>query len=256
MTLIRDFNLRSVNSATKYPSILTLHAMGERGKLTEALTAELSGTLWATEKIDGTNARIVLFPDRSFLIGSREDLLFARGDLLHNPAQGIVDATRELAFGIADQHETNPSEATVFFGEVYGGNVSSGSKNYAASKTTGFRLFDIAVIPLEQFRAAPEDLANWRDGGGQPFVEVPRLSQMAMSLGISVVPPIVEIDAGSLPMSHQGVYDWLKSMLPETRAALDQGAKKRSEGIVLRSADRKKIVKIRYEDYERTLRVR
>ncbi|WP_458689940.1 hypothetical protein [Nocardia tengchongensis] len=40
-------------------------------------------------------------PDGSWLLGSREELLCAKGDLIGNPAQGIVAALREFADGLA-----------------------------------------------------------------------------------------------------------------------------------------------------------
>ncbi|MFI7515873.1 hypothetical protein ACIBVK_20520 [Micromonospora echinofusca] len=55
------------------------------------------GPVTLTEKVDGTNARIVGLPGGAYLIGSREELLYARGDLIGNPALGIVDALRDVA---------------------------------------------------------------------------------------------------------------------------------------------------------------
>jgi hypothetical protein len=68
--------LRKLNSATQYPSILTYHVLGQRGRLTEARTAdfrdEARTDVIVTEKIDGTNARIILPPRGagSALVGS------------------------------------------------------------------------------------------------------------------------------------------------------------------------------------------
>lgn len=58
---------------------------------------EFNGPVTLTEKVDGTNSRIIVLPDGSYLIGSREELLYARGDLIGNPALGIVDALRDVA---------------------------------------------------------------------------------------------------------------------------------------------------------------
>ncbi len=72
---------------TKYPSIPTYHALDPRngGLLDE--TVPFTGTVLATEKVDGTNARIVQLPDGGYLLGSREELLYAKGDLIGNPSQ-------------------------------------------------------------------------------------------------------------------------------------------------------------------------
>jgi hypothetical protein len=45
--------------------------------------------------VDGTNCRLVFGPNGSALVGSREDLLWERRDLIGNPAMGIVEAVRD-----------------------------------------------------------------------------------------------------------------------------------------------------------------
>lgn len=52
--LISKYGKEKINTLTKYPSILTLHRIGEKGRLTEELTTPIQGeVLYATEKIDG-----------------------------------------------------------------------------------------------------------------------------------------------------------------------------------------------------------
>ena len=79
----RKINLQRLNSATKYPSILTLHKLGEKGRLTADLNLVPEADLVVTEKVDGTNTRIVFMPDGVYMIGSREHLLHAKGCLLY-----------------------------------------------------------------------------------------------------------------------------------------------------------------------------
>jgi len=43
------------------------------------------GRCVAFEKCDGANARLIFCPDQSVLVGSREDLLWERRDLIGNP---------------------------------------------------------------------------------------------------------------------------------------------------------------------------
>ena len=64
--------------------------------------------------------------------------------------------------------------------------------------------------------------------------------------------PLVEFELGD--MSHKVVLDNLKKFIPNTNVALSENALKKSEGVVLRNESRYKIVKVRFEDYERTLR--
>jgi hypothetical protein len=118
---LRTTNLRQLNSATKYPSIPTYH-LTERGELTAERVA-FPGPVLVTEKVDGTNARIILTPDGEFVIGSRENLLAARGDLIGDPAMGIVEHLRATA----ETFVAARSQVTVFYGELYGAKISPGN---------------------------------------------------------------------------------------------------------------------------------
>jgi hypothetical protein len=62
------------------------------------------------------------------------------------------------------------------------------------------------------------------------------------------------IPVGSVPSDHAEVLEWLESSIPETLCKLDQKAGGKPEGLVVRTADRSMIVKIRFEDYRRHLR--
>ncbi len=54
--LVEKYGKEKVNILTKYPSILTLHKFGDRGRFTDEITTNVDGeTLYASEKIDGTN---------------------------------------------------------------------------------------------------------------------------------------------------------------------------------------------------------
>lgn len=78
---IRQVDLGKLNSMTKYPSILTYHALGDKGVLQDAVQIPFERRIIGTEKVDGTNTRLVFCPDQSVIVGSREDLLWERRDL-------------------------------------------------------------------------------------------------------------------------------------------------------------------------------
>lgn len=252
---LRNLDLNKLNSITKYPSIPTYHPMGERGILGDT-PMPFEGTVFATEKIDGTNARIVLIGgSRDYLIGSREELLHARGDLIHNPSMGIVDAVRPLADRLADTAQLEDG-VRVFFVEVFGGSVGGNAKQYTGEKRVSFRLFDIVQVPDAEKRlgSAPETIAAWREGGGQSFAPVSDMRATATALELETAPAILEASAESLPRTLLDTREFLREALPSTRVTLDGGAGGRAEGLVIRTHDRRQIAKLRFEDYERTLR--
>jgi hypothetical protein len=253
---VRTADLAALNSMTKYPSIPTYHTLDPKnGSLVEGETVAFAGPVLGTEKVDGTNARIISLPDGTFLLGSREELLYAKGDLIGNPAQGIVAALREVAAGLAP---VDDDVVRVHFLEVYGGKVTAASKQYTGDKAVGFRLFDVAVI--RDYRAVlarpAAEISTWRDGGGQPYLGEEALAATAEREGFTLTPRLFELDGADLPRDLAKARAFLDEYLPATLSALDDGAGGRPEGIVLRSPDRSVIAKARFGDYDRTLRRR
>jgi hypothetical protein len=252
----RTIDLRKLNSLTKYPSIPTYHALGERGALLEDRVA-FDGRVLGTEKVDGTNGRIVFLPDGFWIIGSREELLLARGDLIGNPALGIADALRAKAEELAPSFR-EADRIRVLYAEVFGGTTTAQARQYTGRRAVSFRLFDMATIAgFEDVLArTPEQIAAWRDAGGQPFVSAAELARVSAEHGLEAVPPIFEIDAAELPRSVDEAHAFLREQIPRTRCKLDEGAGGEPEGIVIRTPDRRVIAKLRFEDYERAARRR
>ncbi len=125
-----DFD--KLNSATKYPHIPTYHKLGERGILQEEPIA-FEGDVVLTEKVDGTNARIILMPDGDWCIGSREDLFTARGDRVYNTELRVVETLSPVAEKLG---ASNLSDIMVFFLEVYGKGTSAKSASSSTPRGT------------------------------------------------------------------------------------------------------------------------
>lgn len=249
MTSTRDIDLRKLNSATKYPSIPTYHALGERGALLDQVVAFDGQPIIATEKVDGTNSRIILMSDGCYLIGSREELLHARGDLIHNPALGIVDALRPVADRIANSFRTPEATVTTMYLETYGGRVTAAAKQYTSRQEFGYRVFDVNRVPVARLEADVEAIAVWRENGGQEFMAETAIIDIAARMGLSLTPRVATVER--LPTSIEETHRWLSTQIAVTQVALDDQAGGKPEGLVVRTADRRTIAKIRFEDYER-----
>jgi hypothetical protein len=251
---VRRVDLGKLNSLTKYPSILTYHALGEKGALREAIQVPFTGRVIGTEKVDGTNARLIFCPDGCVLVGSREDLLWERRDLIGNPSLGIVEAVKDAVqrlHGLLCQE----GHIVVYYAEVFGRGVGSAAKHYTKEGRVGFRLFDVAVIEdYEELLGWPADtIARWRDQGGQRYADADRLVRLAEEAGLEPVPALFDGDASQLPTGLEEVYRFLLGF-GSSRCRLDGTADGMPEGVVVRSPDRTAIAKLRREDYERTLK--
>ncbi|MEM8533087.1 MAG: RNA ligase family protein [Chloroflexota bacterium] len=210
----------------------------------------------ATEKVDGTNARIIFLPDGNFILGSREELLFAKGDLIGNPALGIVDALKDKAEAMGLSIVEH--EIVTFYCEVYGGKVTAASKQYTGERKVGFRLFDIGRIEHYDaiLRQGPEQISSWREHGGQSFVNEETLVASAKEHGFEQTPRIVQISATQLPTGIEETLQFLSTAIATSQCVLDGSAGGEPEGLVIRTADRSQIAKLRFQDYRRTLKRR
>lgn len=257
MDMMSLLDMDTLNSATRYPSIPTYH---ERDPKNGALLEEavsFSGDVYVSEKIDGVNSRIVFLPSGGYVMGSRDEFLYASGDVLANPAHGIVDALRALAGQIPRPRR----DVLVFFGEVYGGRkITRASPQYTGAGegegAVGYRMFDVAMVPVEVLFWSLPRISQWRDAGGQHFLSEQELSHVADREGVDLTPRLATVDAAELPTSVEGMNAFLARRLPTTLAALDEGAGACPEGVVLRSVDRSVIAKARFQDYTRTLKHR
>jgi hypothetical protein len=269
---IRATDLDRLNSMTKYPSILTYHELGERGVLNDAVLTPFppNVSIYGTEKVDGTNVRLIFAPDRSVLVGSREDLLWEANDLIGNPAMGIVSYFRGIVPQLVERFHstsiagngrepvivrddsTRPPIVTIY-GEVYGKSIGAAARQYTSSGKVGFRVFDIAVQDDHEdiLTWDRQQISHWRENGGQGFLDRDAVAEAARRLALETVPHQCELNSNDLPTSIERTHAFLKQF-SETKANLDhpQG-QGRAEGIVIRTKDRKTIAKLRFEDYER-----
>ncbi|WP_145409603.1 RNA ligase family protein [Paenibacillus xylanexedens] len=256
-------DLKKINSITKYPSIYTYHQLGERGRLNDALTEsrgfEGSESVYIYEKVDGENSRIILLKNADgeidYLIGSREELLYAKGDRIGNLYGNIADFLRPIADEIIANDKLQGDWALkVIYQESYGGKTKA-SKHYSDKKTQNYRVFDVFSlnqVELNNLIEFPlEKIAEWREHGNQPFYNEDDKQRLVEHLGLQAA-PLLEVTTGSeFPVSLEDAFSYLKKF-EKTQVGIELAGK--SEGIIVRTVNRNQIRKIRFEDYERTYR--
>ncbi len=245
----REF-LGKLNSATKYPETPTYHTMDKKSGLLEEheVIDFTDNKVQVTEKLDGTNGRIVVLPGSpaergvvhdpaQWVIGSREELLSCSHDIMINPLLGIVDALNKTAWDLAEHHynEDIPGVRVYFF-EVFGGNVGSNSRQYTKDKEQfGHRLFDVIEFSPELFEETMsrdrEAIAGWRNRGNQPFMGWDDFLRVTQETNVQRVPILTaRMDGGLLPRTFGESVKFL--------------------------TDCKSTAKMRFQDYYSTIRRR
>lgn len=254
------YDFEKLNSATKYPSIPTYHTL-DRGVLSEpAVDFGDLGTVYWTEKVDGTNGRIIRMPDGDWFIGAREHLLTAKGDRIPNPAQSIASVLTPVAERLKGDQNLDGDAASrfiqVYFFEVYGHGIQAAAKQYTTQGHQDCRLFDIAYIPVDVLTWDRDKIASWRDAGGYLWAVEAVLRRCAEADQVELTPRMGFCMAQELPKTVEGMHEFLMRNMDESHATLDEEAPGRPEGLVLRTRNRRIIAKARFEDYERTARKR
>lgn len=248
--------LDKLNSATKYPSIPTYHQMGELGILGDVYVQFPKGPLLITEKVDGTNGRVVVTPTGDWFIGSREELIYARNDRIRNPEMGLVAAlapwaaSRSLAPYCGD-------EATIvtFYFEVFGHKSTNAWKQYAkAGSEPQIRLFDIQRVGTNVLGWSRQEIAGWRERHTTGFLRESELGSIAHGLHTLCTPRLGSVFLDEMPTGVEETQSWLQTFT-QSRVADEHGLG-RSEGVVIRMADRQRIAKLRFADYNRSVSVR
>lgn len=242
----------ALNSATKYPSIPTYHHL-EGGRLTERPAVYPPGDIVVTEKVDGTNARIIVDHEGDWVIGNRNSLLAAKGDRITNPAESIVATLRPLITRLRGG-AVGDGWLAVLYGEVYGGKIGGQAKQYSSTGATGFRLFDIAYVPTVVLPFTALRAAEWRDSGGQMWASETVLRRAANEMEIELTPRLVTATSADLPFTLPETEEWMSKLITTTDAALDDNAGKKPEGLVIRTIDRSTVHKLRFADYANALR--
>ena len=161
-------------------------------------------TEWlVTEKIDGTNIRILLDSDGTVQFRGKTDAAQIPPFLLDRLAE-IFPAERVAA-------AFDPETYAVLFGEGYGAKIQKGGGNYCEGQS--FRLFDVAVMGEDRVW-----WLNWAD-----------VEDVARKLGIHTVPVIAR------GISLETAVWRLRYGLESLVARDERGALHPAEGIVART---------------------
>lgn len=253
--------LDKINTATKYSSIPTYHEINN-GTLNEQNYVKFPDNEYVTltEKVDGVCSRIILLYSWDYFIGSRETLLHAAGDIIHNKELNIVDTLLPTANSLADNGfgPDDPYTIITVYGEVYGGKIGGQWKNYTTDPyQTGFRIFDIAVINNVDsvFQMSLAELSIARDHNNiQTWYTEEQLQNFSDNTELPLAKRLGDIKSQNIPLRLEEMHAFLSDALPHTQESLSDKALGNPEGIVLRTSNRSVIAKARFEDYDKTLK--
>lgn len=211
----------------EYRKIETMFERDEKFRVTDRLKMPVIETIkeWdVTEKIDGTNIRIMLSQDGKINFGGRTDNASIPSSLLQTLfSMFSVEKMKEVFW------RDDVPVAAVLYGEGYGAGIQKSGGNYRKDKS--FRLFDVLI-------------------DGKWWLDWDNTKDIAGKLGIKTVPY-----CGRWTLEQ--IIENVKEGVPSNCALEDSGNDKFiSEGIVGRTIEplfdkrgRRLIIKLKTRDY-------
>jgi hypothetical protein len=235
-TLVRSADLGRLRTHTAYPLPVSYHPPDpDTGALGE-VRPRPAGDVIVAESINGLVARLVIFGDRSYLIGGPQRWLYADGDLIGDAANGVVSAVKPLADRIHSKVNIAPGSLLVVYGVVFGGKADAGER-YTTRRQVGYRLLDVARLDP----AADEPA----------FLGEKALLAFAAEHDLPLVPRLARFPARDLPIKPAAVLSLMEELLPSSRCRLDPAAGGEPFGLTVRTADRGWVSELRFADYRR-----
>lgn len=195
-----------LNILTQYPEIQDYYCVPNNDESTTSDKKDLKNefSVYITEKIEGTHARIVVFTNEDgyladFFIGDKDSLIFAKGDRTAVDQHQIIpycidviDAIRNKEFQ-SQKAAFEPDSMYVFYGQIPTVNNRTGSKRL------DFRIFDIltaqiddVLVMLNQSVDSPQFI-KWKSDNNKNFLRFPSMRIFLFTLGLAPVKFINQI---------------------------------------------------------------
>ena len=271
--LVKYYGLDKINSLTEYPSILTYHKLGDKGSLLNELYEEnrfgKNELLEVTEKIDGTNMRLILTND-DYMVATRSNIVYAKNDRICNEkaVKPVLDTCDYLINSFSNDKLSDV--ILVVFGEVYGYNICDGTKVYCSDPNPDsmkFRVFDVRAFPCSEIENILdkdiEEISKFKNYSNKYWLDYYELDEFCNQYNLERTPILFRINEIILPTDFDKTYEWMQQFknsnsiigIPIDDKQYNPKFGK-AEGIVIRNKDRSVISKLRFEDYERTIKRR
>jgi len=257
------FTMDQLNGMTKYPSIYPIHLREMKGKKMLMIDKKVhnlrSKDFFITEKIDGTNIRIIIDKKNNVVIGGRNDLLAYSKDILVQNKNNVIDVLNEYLTwsNIRELQESsifNKIDLLVLYGELFGEGIQKKGKFYGKKN---FRLFAARSFNEEKVNTILRiKRKNWhflrRQNSFNPFLNFASVNNIAIILEMDYV-PVQDI---TININKLQTIDQVQRLLTQFKDS--QLANTRVEGLVLHSkGDYKHVTegmnfasfKLKFSDY-------
>ena len=273
--LFEVYGIDKINSITEYPSIMTYHKLGDKGSLLNELYSEnrfnKNEELEVTEKVDGTNMRLIL-TNSDYFVGTRANIVYAKDDrIINEPSVEVVLRDCKYLIDNFMGDRLLDDKVYVIYGEVYGYNICDGNKVYCSVADAAhrkFRVFDVRTYPCLKLEEILEkdiqEVSRFKSTNNDYWYDYDMLDAFCEQFQLERTPVRMRINESNLPTDFDKTYKWMLDNFNDSLVVIGAPVEGKeynlrfgkAEGVVIRNKDRSVISKLRFEDYERTIRRR
>jgi len=221
--------IEEMNDFTKYGKFSSPFVKDEKFMNTEELSQKLPIGNWIkTEKIDGTNIRIILTkPDengeRLTHIGSRK--------LILNPtdknSKQFMDCLEEVNLHKINEYFKDVNSTIIIYGEGYGAGVQTGGI-YSSKKN--FRVFDIRI--------------------GEAYQDFDYVQKVCIDNQLNIVPVLSNVDEITYDECIKTLELFKETLIKEGNGGKPEGLVYKFEPVLLNKYKERLIFKVKFKDFK------
>ncbi len=220
--------IQELNKFTKYDKFSSPFKKDDKWMNTKELAQWLPSGKWIkTEKIDGTNIRIILTkPDEE---GNREIHIASR-KLILNPedksSKQFMDCIKDVNLNKIKEHFKDINSTVTIYGEGYGAGVQKGGV-YSPDKN--YRVFDIRI--------------------GEAYQDFEYVEKVCIDNQLNVVPIIEEINSINYAECLYSLEQFKDTLIKEGHGGKPEGIVYKFEPVLLNKYKERLIFKVKFKDF-------
>lgn len=220
--------INEINSFTKYSKLSSPFKKDEKHINTEELSQYLPKGQWLkTEKIDGTNIRIIITkPDEK---GEREVLIGSRTLILNEADKGskqFLHCIKEVNLFKLKEYFKEVNSTIIIYGEGYGAGVQKGGM-YAKEKN--YRVFDIRI--------------------GEAYQDFEYVKKVCIDNQLNLVPLMTEVSEITYKECVNSLKNFTHTLINEGDGGQPEGFVYKFDPVLLNKYGERLIFKVKHKDF-------
>lgn len=220
--------IQEINEFTKFSKFSSPFVKDEKFLNTKELSQELPIGNWIkTEKIDGTNIRIIITKPKED--GSRELLIGSRKLILNEEDKGskqYLDCLKDINMNKLLEYFKDVDSTIIIYGEGYGAGVQKGG---IYSKEKNYRVFDIRI--------------------GRAYQDFKYVKKVCINNQLNLVPIVSVVDKINYQECLESLRCFENTLINDGDGGIPEGLVYKFEPVLLNKYGERLIFKIKRKDF-------